>query len=152
MELICITEASYAGALTRGRRYVAVAEDDEKKQVKVRADTGRICWFPAACFVPHDHSVLSVIRVVLDDHVDRSHTGVIEVTVELSDGQRRWCMVSTPEGVSRLMQAQLPAGRLLLYGASHLIVVDTLSPAMIEQAIRYIERQNDLLASTLPIS
>lgn len=75
--------------------------------------------------------------------------GGIEVTIELSIAQRRWCFFITPGELASLDgERKLDTARLLVYNAPHMIVVDTLNQQVIEQALRYIESQGELLNCT----
>lgn len=147
-EAVCVTEGGYAAVLTRGNRYRVLAVDDGNARVQVRADTNRIRWFPASCFDMSGHQVPVLVCVITRDDISTPQVGPIEVDIELSDGQRRWCFVVTPEGLASLTQAALGNERLLMYGAPHMIVVSSISRVVIEQALQYIDHQNDVLTCT----
>jgi hypothetical protein len=143
----CIDEATYSGSLTRGRSYPVLARDQDKRQVRVRADSGRVRWFPEDCFDLLGREVLTLVRVTPEEDVSGDS---VEVEVELSDGQRRWCWFVTPEGLSRLCQLQLGPERLIMYAAPHMVVVSAITEAVINQALRHIDAQNELLDCTRP--
>ena len=150
-EIVCIDEGVYSEALTRGTHYSALAEDAEKRQVKLRGDNGRARWFPTYCFDLEGREPVTMVGMTLGDDPEDPETRSVEVDIELSTGERRWCWFTTPKGLAEFLQARFESGDLLMYGSPHLIVVSALSEAMIEQALDYIERQNRLLDCTRSI-
>lgn len=150
-EIVCINEGVYSGALTRGTHYSALAEDADKRQVKVRGDNGRVRWFPGYCFDLEGREPPTMVSMTLRDDPEDTETSAVEVDIELSSGERRWCWFATPTGIAEDVQTRLEGGDLLQYGAPHVIVVSALSKAVIEQALDYIERQNTLLDCTRSI-
>ena len=147
----CITESSYSEALTYGNRYEILGDDKEKRQLKVRGENGKIRWYPYDCFDLTGGEVPKLTRMVICDSLKESGDWV-EVEIELSDGQRRWCYFLTPELLAQQNGVTIgDAGSLLSYHAPHMIVVSTLSQEMIEQALRYIQSQGVLLDCTKPL-
>lgn len=141
----------YGAALTCGRKYEILASDEARRQVKVEGNNGRARWFPAGCFdlTGADAPVLS--RITVRDTLEPEPSGWIEVDVELSDGQRRWCWFVTPTLLAK------PADRLdgtdiqAVYGVPHLIVVNELSEEVIAHVLHHIDRQGELLNCTQSI-
>lgn len=152
MDVICRTAASYAGALTRGTRYTVLEQNFDKAQVKVLGDNGRQRWFPTSCFVADGSTLLRLVRFTVDEHdATRTEWDFVEVTVELSDGQRRWCCFATPAGLGSLAQARLGRDWLHVYGMPHLIAVSALTHQVIEHTLQYIESRDELLQCTCPL-
>lgn len=145
----CVRVSVYAEALTYGQTYEILAWDEGKNQVKVQGDNGRARWYPCGCFDMTGKEVSKCVQIHLDDH---DFTAIVEVSLQFSDGQLRWCFFTTPEMLSQLGGEQtFGMERLLSYGAAHMIVVSAISQEIIEQAINYIESQGELLTSTKPI-
>lgn len=147
----CLDEGVYSDALTRGKRYRILAHNNDNGQIKVQGDNGRARWFPCYCFDLTGGEAPTIVRIDLSDLIEESVTYAVEVGVELSDEQRRWCFFVTPELLSCLTQADLGSGRLLMYNAPHMIAVSVINRDTIERALRYIDSQNQLLACTAPI-
>lgn len=148
-EVTCITESVYSGALTYGQVYEIIAWDTNKRQIKIRGDNQRTRWFPEFCFTPGHKELSKFVRIVSMDSIQEHQRGSTEVTIELSTNQQRWCFFITPEGLASLGGEQdFSTGQLLSYNAPHMIIVSTLSRQIIEQVLRYIESQGELLNCT----
>ncbi len=93
----CLDEGVFSDALTRGRRYPILAHDRDKGQIKVQGDNGRSRWFPCYCFDLTGGEVPTIVRIDPSDLIGAPLTYTVQVEVELSDGQRRWCFFVTPE-------------------------------------------------------
>jgi len=150
-EMTCVCESVYRGALTRGKRYTVRAIDSEKRQVRITGDNGRTRWFPADCFDQSDRSVPTLATFHLDDPI-RPHEGLsIEVTVELSNGERRWCIFATPSALACcgdwIEGTQVP----FHYCNQHIIIARELSEELIGRMLRYIDSQGGLAECTLPL-
>ena len=150
-EVTCVDESVYRGALTWGRRYILLAQDEEKGKISVQGDNGRTRWYPALCFDQEGRDVVRIESIKIDDYYEGAPQSSVDVEVTLSDGELRWCFFVTPEGLSGFNQAQLGGGRLLLAGAPHAIIVDAIRRETIEQTLHHLERHNELRACTLPI-
>lgn len=145
----CVNEASYSGALTRGKRYAVLASDESRQQIRVKGDNGRVRWFPSSLFDVAGADVAVLTHITIKDSVEAALT--VEVDVELSDGQRRWCFFTTPNALQRLSQTKLGTETLFMYGAPHMIVVSAINEDVIAQALKYIDSHNELLECTRPI-
>ena len=51
--VICTSVGVYTKALTRGKEYKEIAEDEEKDQLKIIGDNNRARWFRQGYFAPH---------------------------------------------------------------------------------------------------
>jgi hypothetical protein len=148
---ICITEGVYRGALTYGKMYEIIRSDEVKRQVKVKGDNGKVRWYPCYCFDNTGKEVPMLTRILHYDSLEKP-ADWIEVEIELSNGQQRWCLFITPE----LLAAQpnkvfMENGCLLMYDTPHMIIVDALNKEIIESTLKYIQSQGALLACTKPI-
>ena len=87
----------------------------------------------------------------INDDLDIQKHAAIEVTIQLSDGKRRWCFFFTPTALSACGDYIEGTQIRYHYGASHMIVVDAvLTKDLINTVIHCIESRGDLLTSTLP--
>lgn len=145
----CINEAVYAGELTRGKRYQIIEARDDK--VRVEADNQRLRWYPASCFNLMGEDVPTMVSMTIKETLEYPAESSVEVDVELSNGQKRWCFFVTPDMLKTISQRQWPNGTLHMYGAPHMIVVSAITEAVIKQALETIDAQNELLSCTLPI-
>ena len=151
--IVCITESSYGGALTRGATYEVVDADDGKRQFRVRDDRGRLRWYPATCFADGSQAVNRLSEYVIDDAIEDPSDDWVEVTVTLSDGARRWCAFTTPARVARAGD-DLTAGDgafHVFFGARHALIVSRISPPVIEAMLHHLDRQGRLEECTLKL-
>lgn len=148
-ELICISESVYNGALTRGRRYAVISVND--RQVRIKGDNGRIRWFPLYCFQGTEHTVPILSSFCLDDDITLSTDLPIEVTVQLSNGERRWCIFATPSALVNCGDWIAGTKVPFHYGNKHIILAKELSEDLIERILRYIDSQGELVECTLPL-
>ena len=87
----------------------------------------------------------------IDDDLAAADQAAVEVTVTLTDEQRRWCFFITPA-------ALLVAGDLLEgtetrvhFGEPHMIVVSDVTRDVIERVLRQLEADGKLVRRTLPL-
>ena len=145
----CVRVGVYADALTYGAEYAVLDHDIDKGQVQVRGDNGKKRWFPTYCFDMTGQPVVRLVRTTIDDPLDGPS---VDVVLEFSDGHQRWCFFTTPEVLSqRGGDAQVDGERLLHFGSRHMVVVSSITRAMIEQSLAYIESQGELLDCSRPI-
>jgi hypothetical protein len=88
----------------------------------------------------------------IDDEFTAEPEIGIEVTVELTSGERRWCYFMTPTALTRCGDFIAGTNVRLHFGAAHMIVVSALSPEIIKQALQQIDARGELLASTRPLT
>lgn len=147
----CIKESVYSDALTRGGKYPVLAVNDDGKQIKIEADNKRQRWFPSYCFDLTGSDVPAVTNVVIRSELEEPLTAPVEVVVELSNGQARWCFFATPDTLTTVSQIRLDGGTVNMYGAPHLIVVSTINEDIIVQALESINKLGELMECTLPV-
>jgi hypothetical protein len=149
----CITESVYHDALTYGRKYaiLGIKDDPHHPIIKVQGDNGRVRWFPASCFDLTGVDVPRLEAITICDDLAIAASAAIEVEISLSDGQRRWCFFATPEALMQFGDWIDGTTIRVHYGAPHLIIVDQLDETIIDQALRHIEGQGELLACTRAI-
>lgn len=151
-QLVCVRVSVYQGAMTRGKRYDALATDEAKRQVRVKGDNGRIRWFPAYCFDHSSRSVPTLSGYRLNDPIIPGQELPIEVIVQLSNGERRWCMFATPSALAScgdwIEGTQVP----FHYGNRHIIIARELSDDLIGRMLQYIDSQGELAECSLPLA
>ncbi len=87
---------------------------------------------------------------IIDDHI--SIEGAVEVTVELQNGQRRWCFFITPESLSKVGD-YIPQTNVRIHlGVSHMIVVSQLDKTIIEKTLQLIDTEGGLERHTVLLS
>ncbi len=95
---------------------------------------------------------MPIERIEIDDDLSIQATAGIEVTVVLTNGDRRWCIFMTPEALIRCGDWIVGMKTRIHYGAEHMIIVAApLTASIIELAILHIESEGDLLAATRPL-
>ena len=93
----------------------------------------------------------SLSRITIDDDLCRAAEMAIEVTIELSDGSRRWCFFFTPAamkgGGDWVDGTRIP----FHLGVPHMIVVAELSEDIIRRILESLDRDGMLEAHTVPL-
>lgn len=147
---ICICESAYAKALTRGKCYTILDEDIEKGKVRIKGDNDRARWYPSLCFSSDDCPVPVLVGYELDDPIVPGQDSCIDVTVQLSNGEKRWCSFATP---AVFLCGQWIDGTEIPfhYCNRNLIIAGELSEDLIGRMLREIDRQGELAECTLPL-
>lgn len=149
--VLCVAAGVYQGALTRGRMYQVRALSADGRSLRVLADNGRTRWYPRDCFdLPGVRPLVTLASYRIDDPIGDEREDV-EVTVELSDGTARWCRFATPAHF-RGTGYELPAtGQRVHFANRHVVVVEQLTPVVIEEVLRYLDAQGELIECTLAV-
>ena len=87
----------------------------------------------------------------IDDPLELSATGAVEVTVTFDTGEQRWCFFLTPEGLARCGDLLPDSDVRLHLGVSHMIVVSRLDATIIETVLRGLDRSSELVEHTRPL-
>jgi hypothetical protein len=171
----CICEGIHEDTLTYGRRYEVLEADEENRRIRLVDDEGDDGWYDACWFDLEGREVVPVTRVLLDDPIHDSEVDCIEVTVEFADGTARWCIVATARWIAAALENAAPVksvdhGKLtihrvchytervcpegeaeaLVMSIPHLVVVSRMTEPVVRAAIDRLERQGELLESTIP--
>jgi hypothetical protein len=147
--ITCLGVGAYADALTRGKQYVLLDADAQKRQVKITTDRGRVRWFPMLLFDMQVGPAPVLAEWQFDESVADEATDMVEVSLLFSDGARRWCWVTTPRYLhTRLEQPRAEPGVWI----PHMLVVRCLSPDLVGALLQQIDQQGDLLQASLPFA
>ena len=151
-EATCIRRSVFSNALTRGKKYFILETDDLKRQIKIQGDNKRVRWFPIYCFDLTGEDIPTLRRIKITDTITDFPTSAVDVEVELSNEQRRWCFFVTPDTLARNGDLLDGTDVRFHYGAPHMIVVSEISETIIKKALLEIESQGELIECTRQIS
>jgi len=156
--IVCTSSGVYREALTRGKAYELLGHDETKRQVKVRGDNRRGRWYPAGCFDLTGRTVPILLvgwrfdDPVRDDLNGRDETNNwVDVVMEFSDGTKRWCSLTTPEYLKRLLEPRDDPSRWsganepAVWSAS-MIVMRDLADVTVDWTLKYLDSQDELLS------
>jgi hypothetical protein len=65
--VFCMNVGIFEGALTRGAQYIVLERDNEKRQLKIKGDNGRVRWYPAYCFTKSDENLFTLKTIHFDE-------------------------------------------------------------------------------------
>ncbi|MCY9550060.1 hypothetical protein [Lysinibacillus xylanilyticus] len=149
--MICRTQGSYSEALTRGITYQVIDINNDKEMVRIKCDNGRLSWFPLYHFNMNSEDVIDLISWKFDDEVsnDANETNWIEISLKMSDGSERWCILYTPERLRNCLQQPnvYPTGLHI----KHMIVVKSYNVEDIQSVLDYLNQEDELIGATLPL-
>ncbi|WP_285399884.1 hypothetical protein [Lysinibacillus sp. fls2-241-R2A-57] len=149
--LICRKQGAYSEALTRGNTYQVIDINNDKEMVRIKCDNGRIRWFPLYLFNMNSEDVIDLISWKFDDEVsnDANETNWIEISLKMSDGSERWCILYTPERLRNCLQQPnvYPTGLHI----KHMIVVKSYNVEDIQSVLDYLNQEDELIGATLPL-
>lgn len=141
----CKSTGVYDHALTRGKVYEIVDEDENK--YRIVGDHGRRVWISKYNFAPIEELVLIMTAWQFDDEIDNYE--FIEVSVTFNDGSKRWCVITTPQKMVEYFDKELmnPPGIYI----EHLIIMKTTRAEEVEIMLRHLDNQNELIELTKPL-
>jgi hypothetical protein len=85
---------------------------------------------------------------IIEDSIQSPLTHAIEVTIQLHDGERRWCYFATPDSLARFGDWIDDTEIRIHYGAPHLIVLAQVTPETIESALKHIDANGEFRQAT----
>ncbi|NQF14930.1 hypothetical protein HPY31_13520 [Brevibacillus sp. HB1.3] len=150
--VICKDVGLYFDALTRGKHYEVLAEDEVKEQIRVVGDNNRARWFRKYYFVPDGSSVPVLVNWAFDDTIqDSSEESLehIEITVTLSEGEKRWCSLCTKAGLLDYIERCMDDNVFLI---ENQVIVKNFSKEVVNDALKRLDQQNLLISSTKPFN
>ena len=150
-KMVCVSVSVFRDALTRGKQYDVLAIDEDKRKIRITGDNGRTRWFPSYCLDQSNRSVPTLETFHLDDPITTNEDRAIEVTVQLSNGERRWCIFATPSALANcgfwIEGTQIP----FHYSNRHIIIARELSEDLILRMLHEIDRQGALEDCTVQL-
>lgn len=143
MQVTCVRVRGHDRNLTHGQQYEVIEEDKDKELVRVRLPDGRLRRFPRHCF----DFIPALISWKFDDEIeDEIHQAWCpEVTITLTDGASRWCILATPQFLIQHLGSPLPQPG---FWASNLVVVRSYTAEAVEEALRHLDERGELIAAS----
>lgn len=145
--ITCVSESSYELALTRGKQYEVIEENESK--VRLCGDNGRTRWYSTICFDMDGNPAPNLVRWKFDDPTDEEPEMIVEATMQFNDGKYRWSLLATPTSLKNILEDRHSEPGIW---ATHLIVVRSLNPVDVGVYLRELERHGDLLEASRPIN
>jgi hypothetical protein len=90
-------------------------------------------------------------RITIDDDLCRAAETAIEVTIEFSNGERRWCFFFTPDAMKRCGDWVEGTRVRFHIGVPHMIVVAELSEDIIRRILEGLDLAGELEAHTVAL-
>lgn len=149
--ITCKTVSVYSDGLTRGKSYKVLGVNEEKQMVQIAGDNGRLRWFPQHIFNLDGSVVVKLLNWKFDDEVteDPSETNWIEITLEMSDGSKRWCILFTPKRLINIFnQPDIdPPGMHI----KHMIIIRSYTYEDVNRTLISLDEDDELFDATLPL-
>lgn len=132
ISLFCVNESVYSQHITKGKKYDVLELKEE--QVRMKTDQGKLAWFPASCF--GTEKLPEIISIHIDDEIADPKNDCVEVTVEFSNGEKRWTTVATTRHLDKLLESN----PYLVF--SKFIILKELNETNIRETIVSLDKQN----------
>jgi hypothetical protein len=100
------------------------------------------------CFDLEGGEAPTLVKWQFDDEVRDEVNDWVDVSFELSDGERRWCNLVTPHRMIEYFEQ--PDADPGLH-CSNLIVVPDLSTTRVERMLHHLDDQGELIGASLPL-
>ncbi|MFC7680780.1 hypothetical protein [Paenibacillus sp. GCM10028914] len=141
----CTDVGVYEHALTRGRVYEVLDEDERK--YRIVGNHGRRVWISKHHFASIEEPILIMKTWQFDHDIDKNE--FVEVTITFDDDSKRWCVITTPQKIVEYFDNEL----LDLPGINmkHLIIMKTIRTEDVETMLRHLDNQNELIEVTIPL-
>ncbi|MFC4777206.1 hypothetical protein ACFO9Q_10475 [Paenibacillus sp. GCM10023252] len=140
----CSSVGVYAHALTRGKPYEVLKIDDYK--YRITGDHGKRVWIHRGHFMEGTVPIPSLVRWQFDDDVD-DKLDFIDISMEFSDGSKRWSMVTTPEKLLKYFAYPDKVG----FHLENLINMKTLDQPVVDEILRELEQNDELNKASKPL-
>jgi hypothetical protein len=149
--IVCRTPGVYSDGLTRGELYQVIDINNDKELVRIKCNNGRLRWFPLYQFNLNGEEIINLVSWKFDDKVsdDPNEMDWMEISMKMSNGSERWCILYTPERLTNfLQQANLyPTGLHI----KHMIVVKSYNAEDVQSILNHLNQEDELIGATLPI-
>lgn len=148
---------------------------DDQREIRLQGNNQRHRWYPTWYFDLEGNDVPILKSISVDDPIDDPYCDYVEVSLIFSDDSQRWCACATPsyfqryieegvqakevgEGATRRVALQYlgsprfaPGGKTFLhFNIPHLVMFSELSENIIWTAMKHMDDQGELEASTQP--
>ena len=87
----------------------------------------------------------------IDDEFEDGEDAVVEVTVSLSNGEKRWCDFATAAALSGWGWTIEGTDALFQHPNGHRVIVTSLTRDVIDRVLHYLDRHDELVESTIPL-
>jgi hypothetical protein len=146
--ITCECVGIYERALTRGKDYDLLDQDAPKQRVRIHGDNDRTRWYPMSCFDINRAAAPTLVHWRFDDPVTDPTNDFVEVSMDLSDGTRRWCIFVTPAYLRSWLErsSQCPG-----IHSHHMIIVSKLTVSAVDCTLACIDQQGELIGASLPL-
>ncbi|MEM1094078.1 MAG: hypothetical protein AAGJ10_05705 [Bacteroidota bacterium] len=94
---------------------------------------------------------MELLSFVIEGPIEHPLTHAIEVSVELTNGERRWCCFATPAALTQFGDWISGTQMRIHYGTPHLIILAEVTAATIEMALQHIDKAGDIREATREI-
>lgn len=101
--------------------------------------------------MPFDQDAPAIRSYTIDDDLTRADEAAVEVTVTLTNEERRWCFFITPAALAACGDWVEGTTIRVHLGERHMIVVNEISVDIIERVLRQLQSDGELEQRTLPL-
>ncbi len=134
--IYCLDESVYSDHISKRKSYTI--KDTKPDQIRIVNNSQKLVWLPNPCFT--NAKIPEIIEIKIDDEITDSQNDCIEVTIEFSDGEKRWVTFATVNW----LKGKINEHKNYLSG-NGLIFVEELSETSINRTIIELDKQNELL-------
>jgi len=146
--ITCRNATSYRGMLTRAKKYMVLDIDYNKSCVKILCDNGKTRLFPLEFFDLDGNDVPMLVNWSFDDNIEdvkrEDFLTWVEVTIELSDGTKRWCKLFTTEIISKILS--LPNNFGIYY--PNIIIVKSFDYNDVDKMLKEMDENDELIGAS----
>ncbi len=135
----CINESSFSEHIIKRESYIV--QDIKPDLLRVFNTKKKLVWLPENCFTKV--KIPDIKSIIIDDEITDSYDDYIEVTVEFSDGVKRWTSFITINKLNSLFNEF----RDYVLG-NELVIVKEVNEAIIKRTIIELDKQDKLYETT----
>lgn len=132
----CINESSFSDHIIKRKSYVV--QDIKPDLLRVFNTRKKLVWLPEYCFTKEE--IPDIKSIIIDDEIIDNY---IEVTIEFSDGVKRWTSFITINKLNNLFNRF----RDYVLG-NELIIVKEVNETIIKRTIIELDKQDQLYEMT----
>lgn len=138
--IYCINESVYEDHITKRKSYII--QEEKTDNIRIKNNRQKLVWIPKYCF--STSKIPDLIHINIDDEINDSLNDCIEVTVEFSDGEKRYTTFMTLNWLKKLFGVH----REYILG-NRLILVEKVDESSIKKAILELDRKDDLYETSI---